>query len=85
MCAVVWFDAWKYKPTSPDSFLRNLATAGFRSLLEVFFGGVIFNLGNLLLVAAMSVAGMAVAFPIGAAAQFGASGPSLTSSLPTCR
>ena len=37
-----------------------------RSLLEAFFGGVIFNLGNLLLVAAISVAGMAVAFPIGA-------------------
>jgi glucose uptake protein len=34
--------------------------------LEAFFGGVIFNLGNLLLVAAISVAGMAVAFPIGA-------------------
>ncbi len=53
-------------PTSPDSFLHNLATAGFRSLSEAFFGGVIFNLGNLLLVAAISVAGMAVAFPIGA-------------------
>jgi glucose uptake protein len=34
--------------------------------LEAFFGGVVFNLGNLLLVAAISVAGMAVAFPIGA-------------------
>jgi glucose uptake protein len=53
-------------PGSPDSFFRNLATASFRSLLEAFFGGVIFNLGNLLLVAAISVAGMAVAFPIGA-------------------
>ena len=29
-------------------------------------GGMIFNLGNLLLVAAISVAGMAVAFPLGA-------------------
>lgn len=53
-------------PGSPDSFSRNLATASVRSLLEAFFGGVIFNLGNLLLVAAISVAGMAVAFPIGA-------------------
>ena len=53
-------------PASPDSFLHNLTTASFRSLLEAFFGGVIFNLGNLLLVAAISVAGMAVAFPIGA-------------------
>jgi len=53
-------------PASPDSFFRNLGTASFRSLLEVIFGGVVFNLGNLLLVAAISVAGMAVAFPIGA-------------------
>lgn len=52
--------------TSPDNFLRNLSTASSRNLLEAFFGGVIFNLGNLLLVAAISVAGMAVAFPIGA-------------------
>ena len=51
---------------SPDSFFRDLEASGARSLLEAFFGGVIFNLGNLLLVAAISVAGMAVAFPIGA-------------------
>jgi glucose uptake protein len=51
---------------APDSFLRNLYAASPRSLAEAFFGGVIFNLGNLLLVAAISVAGMAVAFPIGA-------------------
>jgi glucose uptake protein len=51
---------------SPDSFFRNLETASTRSLLEAFFGGVVFNVGNLLLVAAISVAGMAVAFPIGA-------------------
>lgn len=50
----------------PDSFFRNLNAASVRSLLEAFFGGVIFNAGNLLLVAAISVAGMAVAFPIGA-------------------
>jgi len=51
---------------SPDSFFRNLNAASVRSLLEAFFAGVIFNVGNLLLVAAISVAGMAVAFPIGA-------------------
>ena len=50
---------------SPDSFLHNMSNASARSLLEAFFGGVIFNLGNLLLVGAISVAGMAVAFPIG--------------------
>jgi glucose uptake protein len=53
-------------PASPDSFFRNLSAASLESLAEAFFGGVIFNLGNLLLVAAISLAGMAVAFPIGA-------------------
>jgi glucose uptake protein len=53
-------------PASPDSFFRNLYAASPRILAEAFLGGVIFNLGNLLLVAAISVAGMAVAFPIGA-------------------
>lgn len=53
-------------PASPGSFFHNLSAASPRSLVEAFFGGVIFNLGNLLLVAAISVAGMAVAFPIGA-------------------
>ncbi len=51
--------------TVPASFVRNLYAAGPRSLVEAFFGGVIFNLGNLLLVAAISVAGMALAFPPG--------------------
>jgi len=53
-------------PAAPDSFFRNLCAASPRSLVEAFFGGVIFNLGNLLLVATISVADMAVAFPIGA-------------------
>lgn len=53
-------------PTSPDSFFHNIHNASLRSLLDAFFAGAIFNLGNLLLVAAISVAGMAVAFPIGA-------------------
>ena len=51
---------------APASFFHNLDRAGTRSLGEAFVGGMIFNLGNLLLVAAVSVAGMAVAFPLGA-------------------
>src|ERR1035438_5668527 len=51
---------------APVSFFHNLASASTRSLVEAFVGGIIFNLGNLLLVAAISVAGMAVAFPLGA-------------------
>lgn len=53
-------------PAAPGSFFHNLNTASARALAEAFAGGMIFNLGNLLLVAAISVAGMAVAFPLGA-------------------
>ncbi len=53
-------------PAAAVSFFHNLDRASARSLIEAFAGGMIFNLGNLLLVAAISVAGMAVAFPLGA-------------------
>ena len=53
-------------PLAPESFFHNLGNASTSSLVYAFVGGAIFNLGNLLLVAAISVAGMAVAFPIGA-------------------
>ena len=53
-------------PAAPVSFFRNLSSANARALIEAFAGGAIFNLGNLLLVAAISTAGMAVAFPVGA-------------------
>jgi glucose uptake protein len=53
-------------PTASASFFSNLHSANTRALLEAFAGGIVFNLGNLLLVAAISIAGMAVAFPLGA-------------------
>ena len=46
-------------------FLADLAQAEGRSLGLAFLGGVVFNLSNILLVAAIDIAGMAVAFPIG--------------------
>ena len=46
-------------------FLADLAQASGSSLWSAFLGGVIFNLSNILLVAAIDIAGMAVAFPIG--------------------
>jgi glucose uptake protein len=46
-------------------FLADLAQAHGRSLALAFLGGVVFNLSNILLVAAIDIAGMAVAFPIG--------------------
>jgi len=47
------------------SFLPDLGQATSSSLGLAFLGGVIFNLSNILLVAAIDIAGMAVAFPIG--------------------
>jgi glucose uptake protein len=46
-------------------FLDDLAQAHAKWLGAAFLGGIIFNLGNILLVAAIDIAGMAVAFPIG--------------------
>ncbi|HEY1793607.1 MAG TPA: hypothetical protein VGG34_11865 [Opitutaceae bacterium] len=46
-------------------FLADLAQADGKWLLSAFAGGVIFNLSNILLVAAIDIAGMAVAFPVG--------------------
>ncbi len=46
-------------------FLANLRQAEGRWLGSAFLGGVIFNLSNILLVAAIDIAGLAVAFPVG--------------------
>jgi glucose uptake protein len=46
-------------------FLDDLRNAGKRQDLFAFTAGCVFNLANMLLVAAISVAGMSVAFPIG--------------------
>lgn len=47
------------------SFLEDLAQAGTVALGSAFLGGIVFNIANLLLVAAIDIAGMAVAFPVG--------------------
>jgi glucose uptake protein len=47
------------------SFITDLQQANWSSLGSAFIGGVIFNLANILLVMAIAVAGMAVAFPVG--------------------
>jgi len=50
---------------SPDSFMTNLGRADAHHLLLAFLGGIVFNIANILLVAAIAIAGLAVAFPIG--------------------
>ncbi len=47
------------------TFFADLSQASASALLSAFAGGVVFNLANILLVAAIDIAGMAVAFPIG--------------------
>ncbi len=47
------------------TFLQDLAQADGKSIAYSMLGGVIWNIGNLLLVAAIAVAGLAVGFPIG--------------------
>jgi glucose uptake protein len=46
-------------------FLADLRQADGQWLRSAFIGGVVFNLSNILLVAAIDIAGMAVAFPVG--------------------
>ncbi len=51
--------------TNGRTFLEDLNQAEFSSMLFAMLGGLLWNMGNLLMVAAIAVAGMSVAFPIG--------------------
>lgn len=46
-------------------FIEDIRQAERGNILNAMVGGVIFNASNILLVAAMAIAGMAVAFPVG--------------------
>jgi glucose uptake protein len=47
------------------SFTEDLAQADATNISSALIGGVIFNAANILIAAAISIAGMAVAFPVG--------------------
>jgi glucose uptake protein len=47
------------------SFLDDVRNSGKRQELFAFLGGAVFNLGNMLLLAAVSIAGLSVGFPVG--------------------
>lgn len=47
-----------------SSFLNNVHSADMNNILSTLLGGAIFNLANLLLVAAIDMAGLAIAFPV---------------------
>lgn len=46
-------------------FLEDIRQAETGNMMNAVLGGIIFNASNILLVAAMAIAGMAVAFPVG--------------------
>lgn len=46
-------------------FFEDLAQAGWRNMAFGFAGGVVYNISNILVVGAMAIAGLGVAFPIG--------------------
>ena len=46
-------------------FLEDISQASFNGVLSIILGGVIFNASNILLSASTSIAGLAVAFPLG--------------------
>jgi glucose uptake protein len=47
-----------------NSFIDNVQSANTSNIVSTLVGGAIFNLANLLLVAAIDMAGLAVAFPV---------------------
>ena len=47
-----------------SSFLNNVHSADTQNIVSTMVGGAIFNLANLLLVAAIDMAGLAIAFPV---------------------
>ena len=49
----------------PLSFLNSIRGADAQHILFALLGGAVFNIANLLLVAAIEIAGLAVAFPVG--------------------
>ena len=51
--------------TAGRPFLEDLRQASQSSIFSALLGGAIFNAANILLVAAIDIAGMAVAFPVG--------------------
>jgi glucose uptake protein len=65
MAVVLGFTLGNTDPASPDSFVQNLRAADGLHLLYALLGGILFNIGNILIVAAIALAGMAVAFPVG--------------------
>src|SRR5665213_277223 len=51
-------------PGGPSSFIANLHSASASNMLYAALGGFIFNIANVLLLAGIEIAGLAIAFPL---------------------
>src|SRR5580700_3284852 len=65
VASLVWGHTLGSMGGGPSSFMNNIHSADTRHVLFAIAGGAVFNVANLLLVAAIEVAGLAVAFPVG--------------------
>jgi len=65
LATVVWGLTAGSLGNAGPSFLNAVAHTSSHAILFALAGGVVFNVANLLLVAAIDVAGLAVAFPVG--------------------
>lgn len=63
--AVAWAFTAGNRGHAGQSFWTDVATATLSTAVWAVCGGILFNIANLLLVAAIDVAGLAVAFPVG--------------------
>ena len=63
--AILWGSTLGSMGTVGRSFYADVAHSGTHAILLAMVGGAIFNIANLLLVAAIDIAGLAVAFPVG--------------------
>lgn len=63
--AAVWGITFGSFGSTGMPFLQDVAKTSLHSFLLALAGGAVFNIANLLLVAAIDIAGLAVAFPVG--------------------
>jgi len=63
--ALLWGLTLGSMGTSGRAFLPDIQHADASHILFALLGGIVFNVANLLLVAAIEIAGLAVAFPVG--------------------
>ena len=64
LMALIWGHTLGSSGHDASSLANNIHAAGTSNVVYALIGGAIFNLANLLLVAAIDMAGLAVAFPI---------------------